>query len=158
MKYTADVVAVDSNGRLLLIKRRWAPFEGSWALPGGHVDPSDVLACPEQPSRAAAVRELAEETGLMLNRDDLVFIGTFDAEGRDPRGPYSTDAYLVIVPAGLEVDAADDATEARWVPEEEITSLAFDHTLILCGASAVMERANQILAEADAWVAAGGGS
>ena len=38
IRYTADVVAVTDDGRVLLIKRSWDPYENHWALPGGHVD------------------------------------------------------------------------------------------------------------------------
>lgn len=41
---------------VLLVERREAP--GTWSLPGGKVEPSDVVAS------AAALRELHEETGL----------------------------------------------------------------------------------------------
>ncbi|MGC9478814.1 NUDIX domain-containing protein [Streptomyces sp. WG4] len=127
-QYTADVVAVDPDGRVLLIERRWEPFTGCWALPGGHVDPTD------KDSRAAAARELAEETCVRVAAADLTLIGTYDAPGRDPRGRYSTDAYLARVPAGTVAVADDDAANVRWVELStalEDDCLAFDHADIL---------------------------
>lgn len=128
-RYTADVVALDPDGRVLLIERRWEPYTGSWALPGGHVDPGEN-------SRDAAARELAEETGVHVNASDLILIGTYDAPGRDPRGPYSTDAYLARVPAGTVAVAADDAANVRWVELSTALRdrLAFDHADILSDA------------------------
>ncbi|WP_435246434.1 NUDIX domain-containing protein [Streptomyces sp. NRRL F-5630] len=128
-RYTADVVVLDDAGRVLLIERGWDPYEGAWALPGGHLDPGET-------SRQAAVRELAEETGLDLEADALRFVGTWDAPGRDPRGPYSTDAYAAAVPAGTRATAGDDARAARWWPLDELPDLAFDHAEIIVAATA----------------------
>ncbi|MGW7636110.1 NUDIX domain-containing protein [Streptomyces decoyicus] len=127
IRYTADVVALTSDGNVLLIERDWPPFEGSWALPGGHVDPGET-------SLQAAVRELAEETGVHVTPTDLREIGTFNQPGRDPRGPYSTDAYLAVVPASTPITAGDDARTARWWPLTALPELAFDHADILSAA------------------------
>ncbi|MGW7688856.1 NUDIX domain-containing protein [Streptomyces asiaticus] len=127
IRYTADAVIIDTDGNVLLIKRGDEPFEGYWALPGGHVD-------PEEPSRWAATRELAEETGVHVTPGDLREIGTWNQPGRDPRGRYSTDAYLVVIPAGTPIVAGDDAAEARWWPLDALPPLAFDHADILAAA------------------------
>ncbi|WP_335940013.1 NUDIX hydrolase [Streptomyces sp. PTD5-9] len=124
MRYTADVVAMTPSGEVLLIERGWPPHVGAWALPGGHVDRGET-------SRAAAVRELAEETGVHVPAADLREIGVFDRPDRDPRGRYVTTAYLAIVPAGTPFVAGDDARTARWWPASNLPPLAFDHADIL---------------------------
>ncbi|WP_432070908.1 NUDIX domain-containing protein [Streptomyces sp. AA1529] len=124
IRYTADVVAVTDDGHVLLIERDWPPYEGAWALPGGHVDPGET-------GRAAAARELAEETGVDVDPAALTAIGHWDAPGRDPRGRYITAAYLARVPAGTPIVAGDDARTARWWPLQELPQLAFDHDQIL---------------------------
>ncbi|WP_309049253.1 NUDIX hydrolase [Streptomyces sp.] len=124
IRYTADVVLVDTDSRVLLIERGWAPYQGHWALPGGHVDPGET-------SRAAAARELAEETGVHVTADDLRPLGVWDAPGRDPRGRYVTAAYLALVPAGTEAVAGTDARAARWWPLADLPALAFDHADII---------------------------
>ncbi|GAB2696121.1 NUDIX domain-containing protein [Kitasatospora kifunensis] len=128
VRRTADAVVVTADGRnLLLIERDWPPFEGAWALPGGHVDRGET-------SRAAAARELLEETGILLATNELAQIGVWDQPGRDPRGRYVTVAYLAVVPAGTPIIAGDDARAARWWPINSLPPLAFDHADIIAAA------------------------
>lgn len=62
---TVDNVVINNNDRLnpkiLLIKRKNDPYKDTWALPGGFLDPDD------EDAKAAALRELKEETNLELN-------------------------------------------------------------------------------------------
>ncbi|HWO67204.1 MAG TPA: NUDIX domain-containing protein [Umezawaea sp.] len=64
---SARVLLVDGSGRVLLFEGNdpARPQESFWFTVGGGVDPGEEL-------RAAAVREVAEETGLALAGDDLV--------------------------------------------------------------------------------------
>lgn len=126
IRYTADVVCI-RGADVLMIERRWSPFEGQLAFPGGHVDPGETAL-------AAAVRELFEETGITVAAEDLTPIGVYDSPDRDPRGRYVTAAYVVTVPAGTTATAGDDAAAVRWVPLQEPGNLAFDHALILADA------------------------
>ncbi|MER5889905.1 NUDIX hydrolase [Streptomyces sp. NPDC001941] len=126
IRYTADVLALRADGHILLIERDWPPYEGCWALPGGHVDPGET-------SRAAAARELAEETGVHVPAAALRQIGVWDTPGRDPRGRYVTVAYLAHIPAGTAATAGDDARTARWwdICDYLKLTLAFDHSDII---------------------------
>lgn len=132
VRLTADVVllAAREDGQLcvLLIRRGWPPFEGRWALPGGHVDPGEETV-------SAARRELHEETG--LHAVDLFPVGVYATPGRDPRGRYVTFAYTTTL-SGLPPlpTAGDDAKEAQWWPVRELTEdgLAFDHYRIITDA------------------------
>lgn len=133
VRYTADVVATTPDGHVLLIERGWPPFEGAWALPGGHVDPGET-------SRAAAARELAEESGVRVDPADLLQLGVWDAPGRDPRGRYVTVAYLAVVPDGTPATAGDDARTARWWKRDGLPELAFDHAEILAEILATARR------------------
>lgn len=118
-----DGLARDSAGRVLLIRRRNEPFEGSWALPGGFVD-------VEEDPRDACVREMKEETGLTVAVTRLG--GLYGRPGRDPRGHTVSAVYFCRVLEG-EAFGGDDAAEARWFEggELETLSLAFDHRDIL---------------------------
>ncbi|MFJ1597882.1 NUDIX domain-containing protein [Streptomyces sp. NPDC088261] len=127
IRLTADVVLI-ANGHVLLIERGWDPFEGMWALPGGHVDAGET-------SLTAAARELAEETGIAVTTADLRQVGTFDAPGRDPRGRYVTVAYAATLPRPVQPSAGDDAAAARWWPLDALPVLAFDHAAIVRAAT-----------------------
>lgn len=127
IRYTADIVLL-AAGHVLLIERDWAPYEGCWALPGGHVDAGET-------SMAAAARELAEETGITVPTADLRQVAAYDTPDRDPRGRYVSVAYTTTLPSPIPPKAGDDATAARWWPLNALPGrLAFDHDKILTDA------------------------
>ena len=127
---TADVVAVRFNAvpHVLLVRRVREPYAGRWALPGGFVEEGEA---PE----SAAVRELAEETGLLIS-GPLPVVGVYGEPGRDPRGWVVTVAYLARVDAQPALVAGDDAAEVRWFSSAGLPDLAFDHSRIVADALA----------------------
>jgi 8-oxo-dGTP diphosphatase len=132
IRYTADVVALrrDRIGDLqvLVVRRRFEPFADCWALPGGHVDVGET-------AREAAVRELAEETGLCVPAAWLEEVGVFDDPGRDPRGfRYVSVAFLVVVKGDTSVHVSDETTDVVWRSTNLSWGLAFDHDAIQAAA------------------------
>jgi ADP-ribose pyrophosphatase len=95
---------------LLMVKRR----DGyGWAVPGGHVDPGET-------GMQAAVRELAEETGLTVHGEPCRVMSPRYVP--DPRA--SDEAWAVTVPVYIDlgqqdgvpfVAAGDDARRAEWI-------------------------------------------
>ena len=133
---TVDIIVFalsENNVKLLLIRRGNEPFKGMWALPGGFVELDEEL-------EDAAVRELAEETGLA--NISLKQMHTFGGVGRDPRGRQITVAFMGITTEELnEIQAGDDAAEARWFDIEELPrDLAFDHDEVIRFAIERLER------------------
>ncbi|MEV4599470.1 NUDIX domain-containing protein [Amycolatopsis sp. NPDC049253] len=135
--YAADMAAFtrrDGVWHVLVIQRGWNPDKGKLALPGGHVDRDEC-------SRDAAVRELAEETGIHVPEGSFVAqVGVFDEPGRDARGRYVSVAYGVLLNDAPDPVAADDAAAAEWMPLHIATRVAdmggfaFDHHRILARA------------------------
>ncbi len=121
----AVVFGYDSKHGLsvLLIKRKYDPFQGQWAIPGGLVLENESL-------ENAVERELQEETGIHVNYLEQLY--TFGKPGRDPRNRVVTVAYYGLVNQGnFELYADTDAEEAQWFNVAELPKLAFDHDAIL---------------------------
>ena len=118
-KLMVDVVIPAEKG-VVLIRRGSAPFEGQWALPGGFVEVGETV---EQ----AAAREVAEETGLVVELAGLV--GVYSEPERDPRGHNVSVAFLARVLGG-ELSASTDASEVS-VLDPGTLDLAFDHRRII---------------------------
>ena len=57
---------------LLLQRPDHGTFAGGWVFPGGRVEPVDEASDAETTARNAAVRETAEEAGLVVDPADLV--------------------------------------------------------------------------------------
>lgn len=114
----------------LSIERKYDPFKGWRALPGGGVDEG------ESPFEAAE-RELLEETNLST-KDHNIFLEqlyTFGEPNRDPRGRVLSVAHFALVPSNFAANAkaADDALNEQWTPVGDLHKLqfAFDHQKII---------------------------
>ena len=123
---TADIVIFTINEndlKVLLVKRKIAPFKDNWALPGGFVREDESL-------ENAAKRELEEETGVKNVYLEQLF--SFGDLKRDPRGRVITIAYMALVNSeNIKLKASTDVSDAQWFPINKLPSLAFDHDKIL---------------------------
>lgn len=119
----------DSGWEVVLIQRKKQPYQGLWALPGGHLTLGDLSL------EAAAQREAREETGLDIPLHLFQQVHTFE-DFEDPRGRYVCLLYVLSEPLGPEVkiEAGDDASRVQWYPVENLQSLpylAFNHIRLL---------------------------
>jgi ADP-ribose pyrophosphatase YjhB (NUDIX family) len=104
-------VVVDA-GRVLLVRRGNEPLKGEWSLPGGLLEVGEPLT-------AGVVREVSEETGLIVEPLELIELldRIHRVEGR-VRYHYVLADYLCRVTGG-ELLAASDADAVRWVERAE---------------------------------------
>lgn len=117
---TTDCIIFKGDA-VVLIRRKYPPFQGSYALPGGFVEEGETV-------EAACAREAKEETGLDVQH--LRFVGVYSEPGRDPRGRTLSCAFLGDADLA-DLQAGDDAAEAELVENWQDVELAFDHRQIL---------------------------
>ena len=96
-------IVVVENDHILLIKRGREPGKGLWAVPGGKVEVGETL-------RETAQREMLEETGLIVDVGEVIWVGEHIED----------DRHIVLIDfeatvTGGELRAADDADQAMWV-------------------------------------------
>lgn len=113
------VLIWDSDGRLLLMREAQT---GLWQTVGGMIDPDEA---PE----TAALREAAEETGLVVRLIGLrAAVGGPGYRVHYPNGDVCS--YVSVVfdaePVSGELAGDDEVAELRWFRRHQITELALD--------------------------------
>lgn len=123
------------GSEVLLIRRGKAPRIGEWSLPGGRLEWGESV-------RAAALRELREETGVeaaLLGLVDVVDGLFHDAQGQ-LRQHYVLVDFAARWLSG-EPKGASDALEARFFPLDAIAALGmWEETMRVIRAAACMPR------------------
>ena len=110
-------VFVNRNGKILVGKRKGSHGTGTWALPGGHLEPGESF-------ETCCKREVLEETGLVVeNISPMVFTNdVFHDEGLHYitlffMGEYESGEAIVAEPLHCE--------EWRWVSLDQIPQPIF---------------------------------
>lgn len=108
-RQAATVVLLRPDLRVFLMRRlRGLAFGGMWAFPGGALEPGETA--PQ-----AAVRELFEETGVVLELEKLVPWHRWLTPVFEPRR-FDTWFYLTALPPGQEPSLpTGEADDVRWL-------------------------------------------
>ncbi len=123
---SAFVLSPDLDAILLIFHEKLK----LWLQPGGHVDPTDPSM------KAAAGRELAEETGVTqplthpkVEGPLAIDIHVIPPRKAEPEHLHFDIRYLFIAP-NTHIQAASDALDARWVKFDAIDSLKTDESVL----------------------------
>ena len=106
------------QGRVVLVKRKFPPLAGEWSIPGGRLETGETL-------HQGVIREAREETGLTIEPAEL--LGVYDRLLRDDAGRILYHYVLIDFlcrPLAGELQAGEDAGEARWFSQEEIGTIS----------------------------------
>ncbi|MFQ5986565.1 MAG: NUDIX domain-containing protein [Thermoplasmata archaeon] len=124
-KLQAPLLAADGivllEGKLVAVRRKYDPFRGQYALPGGMVEYGETL-------EEAVVREVREETGLETRIVSLV--GVYSHPERDPRGHVVSAVYELNPTSGTLASGSDTAA-VELIDPEEPPEMGFDHEAIV---------------------------
>jgi ADP-ribose pyrophosphatase YjhB (NUDIX family) len=113
---STTAVVQDSAGRIVLVRRK---DNDLWALPGGGMEPGESI-------EDAAVREVLEETGLVVEVTGLIGVYTnphhvMEYSDGEVRQQFSLCYTTVLIGGELRID--DESTDIAWVAPEQIESL-----------------------------------
>nr|MDT0657608.1 NUDIX domain-containing protein [Micromonospora sp. DSM 115978] len=126
--YTASAVVFNDNGEVLLVHHNKI---GKWLYPGGHVDPNESLG-------EAAIRELAEETGIRAvvlghtafkhpavtgHIPPWAIIEMDVTDSRDGQHRHIDMVYVCEHIGGDLLPQLEEVGGARWVPVSEVATL-----------------------------------
>ena len=122
-------VAVVCDGKILVVRRSMDDFLGGYfELPGGGVDEGETIS-------DAAIREVKEETGLVVTRVISIFDG-FDYT-TDKKPKVRQINFLVAIEKG-EVLLSDEHDSYLWIGRNDITSLKATDSMKECIKKAFM--------------------
>lgn len=105
-----------NDPEVLLGHRVGSLGHGTWGAPGGHVEPGET-------ARAAAARELREETGVSCEPEDLApsIYSEASIDGKQYVTLYFLVEFAAAAPAWLPpITESDKQDEWRWVPWSQL--------------------------------------
>ncbi len=108
---------VINDGAVLLVKRKYEPYAGLWALPGGHVEPGET-------TEDAVKREVHEETGITLLDPRLYALVEYILyRDEEVLYHYAIAVYIATEFEGYLV-AGDDAEDVGFFELGEVTRMS----------------------------------
>ncbi len=125
----AASVAIVREGKVLLIKRAYAPYQHLWTLPGGRIEPGETI---EQ----CAIREVQEELNITVRNVRPVMEQSL---GRD--GTFLLKVFVTRDFSGV-LRASDEVADHKWVDPSALVAFRTTTRLddVLARAFAVLQQ------------------
>lgn len=98
----AASVGIVRHGKILLIKRAFAPYQNLWTFPGGRMEPTETI---EQ----CAIREVQEELGLIVRNPRHVMTQSLGRDGTYRLAVFTTTDYVGTI------KPSDEVVDHKWV-------------------------------------------
>ena len=106
----AASVAIIREGKVLLIKRAFAPYQHLWTLPGGRLEVGETI---EQ----CAIREVAEEVGLTIRNPRPVLVQALGRNGAFRLAVFATGDF------SGQLRASDEVADYKWLDPAALVAL-----------------------------------
>lgn len=106
----AASVALVRDGKVLLIKRAYAPYQHLWTLPGGRIEPGETI---EQ----CATREIAEEVGLVIRNPRPVLVQPLGRDGSFRLAVFATGDF------SGQLRASHEIADHKWMDPAALPAL-----------------------------------
>ncbi len=135
-KTLQKAVVIDEAGNILVLKRAdrdWDKRKGKWDLPGGSVNPEDVIEGNKKgglkPTEIAIRREIEEETGLKIIKLSKIFENEWVFQRSIGNILGYAFGYIAhvngITPIVTLNRKENEHTESEWLIKEEVLALDF---------------------------------
>lgn len=106
----AASVAIIREGKVLLIKRAYAPYQHLWTLPGGRIEAGETI---EQ----CAIREIMEEVGLTIRNPRPVMVQPLGRDGEFRLAVFATRDF------SGQLRASDEVADHLWMDPAALIAL-----------------------------------
>lgn len=130
-------VAIQHEGRFLLVRRGRAPALGLYAFPGGRVEQGETLA-------QAAEREVMEETNARISSLRHIVDLDLASENDSDRVEFVLSVHAAHF-AGGDIQPGDDADAAIWVTLQEMEQLPLAGSVLEIARDLIMPCSEQNL-------------
>ena len=118
-----------SDLRILLVRRKFPPYDGLLTLPGGYIK-------ADEDGYASIVRKVRKETGVDLSKNFSRYDLCSRRYNQDPRGYQISQNFMFFLDDKIDCESilSDGLERPEWYYIDEVESLGFNHGAILCEA------------------------